>query len=65
MNKIRTIIDNLLWFKNPRKFIIDMEELRQDRLVERRGCRSFWIGGINIIAMNQKNADRKYELREA
>lgn len=53
-----------LWFENPSQFRHNMSELRKERLLK-RGCRSFWIGGINIIAMNQKNADRKYELNNS
>lgn len=55
-------VEDKPWFRSPRKFIMEMEELRKERLVERRGCRSFNVYGTQIIAMNRKNAERKYEL---
>lgn len=45
--------------KNLRKYNQKMKE-RKEELLLARGCKRFYSGNQSVIALNQKNADRKF-----
>lgn len=52
-----TVID---WFTSPRVWIIECEKRRVARLINNQGLKIWTLGKYNILALNEKNAKRKY-----
>ena len=55
-------ISHLNWYKNPRGFMDEMEGRRRQRLIDNQGLKFHEVNGLKILALNMKNAVRKYHL---
>lgn len=50
-----------LWISDIRQWRFNNKIDREARLIKRQGCNYFNINGVQIFALNQRNAERKYD----
>ena len=52
---------SLCWITDIRQWRFNNKIMREARLIKRQDCSYFNINGVQIFALNQENAERKYQ----